>query len=174
VRQSSDDGDHAGANIRIEVDEQLLLLIHEIVGDPRAQIPSGTGSVQRNSAPIRGVRMLLGVPLLHERANDAARRAFVQEEALGQVTEAQWAMVDEGLERVALRDRDVVAADAIPIAELVHANEVGDGRLQSFSVSLQLRDGGRAPGQCGRHIVGSDNYIGGPQRCQVPATLFLT
>ena len=48
-------------------------------------------------------------------------------------------MLDQRLERVALRDRDVVAADAIAVAELVHANEVGDRRLQRLRIAVKIR-----------------------------------
>jgi hypothetical protein len=62
-------------------------------------------------------------------------------------------MFDEGLQRMALRDRDVVAADAIPIAKLVDANEVCDRCLQRLSVALEF------PRRCGM------TWNGGPHIC---------
>ena len=101
--------------------------------------------------------MLFDVALLHQGAHDAAGRALVEEQALGQRTEAQRAVLDQRLEGIALRHRDVVAADAIAIAELVDTHEICDGGLQGPGVAVE--GGGRTGGDGSGHIVASDNHI---------------
>ena len=85
-------------------------------------------------------RSLLHVTLLHERSDDPAGGALVEEQPFGQRAQAHRPVLDERLEGVALRDGDIVAADAIAIAELIHAHEIGDGRLERDRVAVE---GGR-------------------------------
>ena len=44
-------------------------------------------------------------------------------------------MLDDRLERVALRHRDVVAADAVAVAKLIDADEIGDRLVQGERVA---------------------------------------
>jgi hypothetical protein len=47
-------------------------------------------------------------------------------------------VLDQRLQCVALRNRDIVAADAIAIAELVDPDQVGHGRLKGLGVALKV------------------------------------
>ena len=46
-------------------------------------------------------------------------------------------MLHERFEGIALRDRDVVAADAVAIPELVHPDELRDRGLKSGRIALE-------------------------------------
>src|SRR5688572_29693062 len=70
ARQSSDDFDDAVAHVRVEILQQLLLLVDEAVGDALVK-PSATGGhVESDGAAVRRILTLLDIALLHERAND--------------------------------------------------------------------------------------------------------
>jgi len=119
----------AGPHLGVEIFEQLFLLRNEIVGDARTQPLPLPGRAQGRRAPIARVGLLLDVTFPDERGDDAAGGAFVEEQALRQGPQAHGPVRHERLERVALRDRHVVTADAVAIAELIDADEVGDRRL---------------------------------------------
>ena len=57
-------------------------------------------------------------------------------------------MLDDRLERVALRDRDVVAADAVAVAKLIDADKIGDRLVQAPSVAVERRLLGIAVAVC--------------------------
>jgi hypothetical protein len=48
-------------------------------------------------------------------------------------------MFDERFQGVALRHRDVVAADAIAVAKLIDADQIGDGGLELRGISIERR-----------------------------------
>ena len=78
------------------------------------------------------------ISLLHQRADDPARRALVQKQSLRQRAQPHRRVLDERLQRVALRDGDVVAADAIAIPELVDPHELRDRRLEGGGVPFEI------------------------------------
>jgi hypothetical protein len=145
VRESTEDLHDARSNARIEILQELFLLADQIVCDARTEplaLPSGA---QRCGATVFGIRALLDVSLPNEGADDAAGRALIQEQPLRQRAEAQWTVLDDRLERVALRHRDVVAADAVAVPKLIDADEIGDRLVQGERVAVErcLRGIGR-------------------------------
>src|SRR5687767_11545889 len=120
--QSAQDADNARSNVRVEILKQLLLLLDEIAGDPRAKLAALAGRAQRDRPAVLCVGALLDIPFLDQRRHDATRRALVQEQPLCQATQSQWTVLDQRLQRIALRDGDVVAADPIPVAKLIDAH----------------------------------------------------
>src|SRR5690606_27761443 len=74
-----------------------------------------------------------------EAVDHAARGALVQVQVRGEVVEGERAALDQGFQRVALRDRDVVAADAVAVAELVDADQVGQRPLERGRITGELR-----------------------------------
>jgi hypothetical protein len=77
------------------------------------------------------------VTLSFQGGDDPAGRALVEVQLGGELAQRAGPAPDEGLERVALRHRDVVAADAVPIAELVDAHEIGERGMDGGGVGLQ-------------------------------------
>ena len=139
LRQPTEHLHHARTNVRIEILQQLFLLVDEIVCDARAEPLALPRGAQRCGATILGVRALFDVSLSNQGADDAAGGALVQEQPLRQRTQAHRPVLDDRLERVALRDRDVVAADAVAVPKLIDADEIGDRLVQA------RRRRGRAP-----------------------------
>lgn len=130
--------DDPGTNFRGQIPQQLLLLLDEIRRNPRTQsLPLARG-VDEHRTPIGDVRALLDVPLSHQRVHHPAGRALVEKQAIRQGAQSHRAMLDQRLQRVALRDRDVMAADPVPIAELVDPDQVGDGGLKGLGVALKV------------------------------------
>ena len=96
-------------------------------------------ALKRRGATILGVRALLDVSLPNQGADDAAGGALVQEQPVRQRAEAHGTVLDDRLERVALRHRHVVAADAVAVAKLVDADKIGDRLVQAASVAVERR-----------------------------------
>ena len=48
-------------------------------------------------------------------------------------------MLNQRLERVALRDRDVVTADLVAVAKLIDPNELRERELQALGITLEIR-----------------------------------
>lgn len=159
--QPPDDVDDARADIGIEIDEELLLLLYEVRVDACAQVTSRARRAQRNGATVVRIISLLDIPLLDQSLDHPTRGALVQKQALSEVDQTHRSLLDECLERVTLGDRDVVTADLIAVAELVDANQLGNGGLEGLGVALKVGRRGPRTASCGgRHIVGSDNYSG--------------
>ena len=123
-----------------EILQQLLLLLDQIVGDARVQPAAARRGVElqwrADPSPLRAARrsaFFTSVPttrlvvLLSRNSRSASAPSRI-----GPV-------LDQRLERVALRDRDVVAADAIAVAELVDADQIGDGGLEGGGVAVKSR-----------------------------------
>jgi len=139
VDEATEHLDDACANVRLELLQELFLLVDQIGRDPRAEplaLPSGP---QRGGATILGIRALFNVSLPNETADHAAGCALIQEQPLGQRAEALWTVLDERLEGVALRHGDVVAADAVAIAKLIDADQIGDRFVQRLRVTVEGR-----------------------------------
>ena len=98
--------------------EQLFLLGRRVGGDPTAQPPSGWRGAERGGAGVDGIRLLPDVSLLDQRTNNPARGALIQPEPFRELSKPQRTMFDQHFERVALRYRHVVAADAVAVSEL--------------------------------------------------------
>ncbi len=94
-------------------------------------------ALKRDGATIPGVRALLDISLTNEAADHAAGGALIEEQPLGQRAEADGTVLDERLERIALRHRDVVATDAVAIPKLIDTDEVRDGGVQSDRVAVE-------------------------------------
>jgi len=129
--------DHTTPDFWIEILEELLLLVDEVVCDPRAKAAAALRGIQDSRSAVLSVSGGYDVPLLGQRRDDAARGALVEEEPAGERTEAHRAVFGERFERVTLRHRNVVAADPIAIAKLVDTNQVRDGGLEGLGVSIQ-------------------------------------
>ena len=168
MREATEHLHHARSNVRIEILQELFLLVDQIVCDARAEPLALPRGAQRRGATVFGIRALLDVSLPNQGADDAAGGALVQEQPLRQRTEAQRTVLDDRLERVALRHRDVVAADAVAVPKLIDADEIGDRLVQGE------RRRGRAPSAWSpslavvRDIVVTDNHIGCWSACQAP------
>jgi hypothetical protein len=129
----------ACSNVRIEILQELFLLVDQIVDDARAEPLSLPCGAQRCRATVFSIRTLLNVSLPNQGADDAAGRALVQEQAIRQRAEAQWTVLNDRLERVTLRDRDVVAADAVAVPKLIDADKIGDCLVQGEGVPVKRR-----------------------------------
>src|SRR5438876_5201496 len=121
--------------------QDVLLLVHEVGEDPFDEALSGRGRGQQHSATIAGVRGPCDVALALERRHDAARGALVEAELGRQLVERGETAAQEDVERVALGDRHVVAADPIAVAELVDADEFSERVLELPRLSRQRRVG---------------------------------
>jgi hypothetical protein len=130
---------HTTPNVWIQILQELLLLIDQVVRDSRAETPAFSRSVQGSRPAVLRISPLHDIPLLHQRRHDAARGALVEEQSIGECAEAQRAVLDQGFQRIALRDRNIVAADAVAISKLVHAHKIRDGRLEGDGVPLEWR-----------------------------------
>jgi hypothetical protein len=128
---------HARSNVGIEIVQELLLLIDQIIRDPRAEPLTLPRGAQRCRATVPGIGALLDVFLPNQAANHATRGALVQEQALRQRAEAQRAVRDDRLERVALRHRYVVAADAVAVPKLIDADKIGNRLVQAAGVAVE-------------------------------------
>jgi hypothetical protein len=53
--------------------------------------------------------------------------------------EAQWAVLDDRLERVALSHRDIVAADAVAVPKLIDTHKIGNRLVQVEGVAVERR-----------------------------------
>lgn len=130
--------DDPGTNLGSQIPQQLFLLFDEIGRNPRAQpLPLARGGDQHR-ASIGGIRSLLHVSLSHQRIHYAAGCALIEKQTLRQRAQSQRAVLDQRFQRVALRHGDVVAADPITIAELVNADQVGDGGLEGLGIALKV------------------------------------
>ena len=85
---------------------------------------------------VGDVWALLDVPLLHQGVHHTARRALVEEETLRQFAQADRSMLDQRFERMALRHRNVVAANPVAIAELVDTDQIRDRCLEGLGVAI--------------------------------------
>jgi len=139
AREATEHLHYAPSNVRIEILQELFLLIDEIVCDARAEPLSLPCGGQRCGAPVFGIRALLNVSLPNQGADDPAGRALVQEKPLRQRAEPQWTELDDRLERVALRHRDVVAADTVAVPKLIDADKIGDRLVQGERVAVERR-----------------------------------
>ena len=147
MSQTTDHFDNAGPHRRFEILQQLPLLVHQVDVDSRAQpLPSRRGA-DGDGPGVCGVRPLLHVALLHQGGDDAAGRALVQEQPLGQGAQPQRAVLDQRLERVALRHRDVVTADLVAVAKLIDPNELRERKLQALGITLEVCGDGRVRGR---------------------------
>jgi hypothetical protein len=136
--QPPDDFDDSRPYGGFEILQELPLLVHQVGGDPRAQPLTPRRGADGHGPCVCGIRSLLDVTLLHQGGDDAAGRALVQEQAVGQSSQPERAVLHERLERVALRHRDVVTADLVSVAKLINPNELCQGKLQPLSVSLKI------------------------------------
>jgi hypothetical protein len=84
--------------------------------------------------PSSGSFPSVQVALSLQGGDHTARGALVQAEVGGEVAEARRTPPNESLDRVALGHRDIVAADAIPIAELVDPDELRKGIVEPLSL----------------------------------------
>ena len=139
MRQPAQNSNHAGPDVGIEVLKQQLLLVDEITGDAGAEAAALSGRAQSDRSTVLGVGALLDISFLHQRRHDATRRALVQEQSLRQAAEAQRTVLDQRLERIALSDRDVVAADPVSIAKLIDPHQIGDRGLQIRGIAIESR-----------------------------------
>ena len=74
-------------------------------------------------------------------------------------------MLDQRFERVTLRDRNVVTANPVAIAELVDTDQIRHRRLKGLSVAIEVCRGSLPWCRSGAsHMVGSDNDIPGRGR----------
>ena len=137
MRESAKHRDHSVSNLGIEILQELLLLRDEIVGDARAESLALRVACRVVARPSLASARCSTYPFLTSVRDDAAGRALVEEQPLRERTEPHRAVLHERLERVALGDRDVVAADAIAVAELVDADQVGDGRVQRGGIAIE-------------------------------------
>ena len=110
-------------------------IVADTVVEPR---PGGVTS-SNTGAGVAGVRRPSHVTLALERRHDPAGRAFVETQPGGKRVERRRPAADEGLERVALGQRDVVAADLAPFAHEVGADEVGEGLVEGLDLALKVR-----------------------------------
>jgi len=127
----------AAPNPWIKILQELLLLIDKVVRDPHAEAPTLARGVQGSRPSVLRVSSLRHVAFLHQRRDDAARRALVEEQSIGECVKPHRAMIDQGFQRIALRDRDVVAADAVAITKLVDADKIRDCGLEGGGVSVE-------------------------------------
>ena len=139
IRQPTDHLQDSGAHLGIEIVQKLALLLDQILSDARVQPLPLPRDVQCGRASVAHIRALCDVPLSNQRADDPTGRAFVEEQAFCKRVEPHRSVQDKGLERVALRHRNVVAADAVAVTELIHANEIGHGLLQRDRVAIESR-----------------------------------
>jgi hypothetical protein len=77
-RQAADDVDDTRSDIGFELDEEFLLLRHEVGLDARAQVASRARRTERNGAAVVRIISPLDVPLLDQRLHDATRRALIE------------------------------------------------------------------------------------------------
>ena len=126
VRQPPEDLDDARTNLRIEILQQLFLLLDQILGDPRAQPLSGARRVQRRRPSIRRVLARFHIALSNQRADDTAGGALVEEQPFGQSAEPHRPMLGQRLERITLGYRDVVTTNAIPVTKLINPDQISD------------------------------------------------
>src|SRR5882724_6761573 len=149
-RDAAEELDHGGARLRVEIGEEPALLAHDVALDPPVELAPGRGRREQQSAAVVRMRRAGHVALALQGVHHPARRAFVEIEIGREVVQGHRSLADQGLQAVALADRDVVAADAVAVTELVDPDQVRERVVELMGVPLQGGIGGQE-GQAGVH-----------------------
>ncbi len=132
-----------------ELREQRLLLREDVGLDARVQPPPMGGGFEVQCPPVLRAGAALHQALLLQPVDHAAGSALVQVQLGRQLVERERLAQHHRLQGIALRDGDVVAADAVAVAELVDAHQLVQRVVQRRRVGFQpgvlARDGERLP-----------------------------
>src|SRR5687768_16167605 len=120
-----------------DLHEQPLLLLDEVAEDPFHQAPARRRDPQHHRAAVARMRGAGDVTLAFERGQHAAGGPLDQAQVRRELVHGGEVAAHERVQRIALGDRDVVAADTITIPELVDANELRERVLQLFRLPTQ-------------------------------------
>src|SRR5207237_1406784 len=122
--------------------EQALLLVDQVTADRLHETSPGDRRRQHHRPPIAGMGGTRDVALALEGGHDTAGRTLVEAQLGREVVQRDELPAQERVEGVALRGRDVVAADAVAVAELVDADEFRKRVLQLPRLPCERRVAG--------------------------------
>src|SRR6185436_7455735 len=117
--------------------QEPALLFHQLLPDPIVEAPTRAGHAQSHSTTVLRMGGPGNVALPLQCRDHAAGGALVEIELRSELVQSAGPASEQGLDRIALRHRDVVAADRVPVPELVDTNQLRERRVQILRVLLE-------------------------------------
>ena len=123
-REAGDDLNGSAPGRRCDIGNHLLLLLNQILANSFIERSAARRHSQADRTRILQICETLHIAFAQQRPDDPARGALVEEESVRKGVQSHRTRFNHRFECIALRHRDVVAADAITIAKLIGAHEV--------------------------------------------------